>query len=199
MISSGSPKCSESSNTSVLYRSPIGIKSHAKSPNFVPYPSLISDLLLVPTTRVVSVFAKLYWIWARARAFVFIWASLVGRQGSWSRSSRYLLIGIVLYGTFRNLQSAFAWYVFSSLVTPFSGMINAVTFSAPSASATSLSTSAESMPPDTPRTTFLWPESLTNFLISPSRCVYVFCGFFMVWVCFFVSRMVDKVENACVS
>jgi len=54
------------------------------------------------------------------------------------------------------LQSAFAWYVFSSLVTPFSGMINAVTFSGPIASAMSLRTSAESAPPETPKTTFLW-------------------------------------------
>ena len=67
--------------TSVLYKSPIGMKSHARSPNFVPYPIRSSDLLLVPTTNAFSEFAKLYKMMLRARAFVFICASLDGCQG----------------------------------------------------------------------------------------------------------------------
>ena len=57
MISSGRLMCSASSNTSVLYRSAIGITSAAKSPYFVPYPRRSSDLFEVPRTRARSVFA----------------------------------------------------------------------------------------------------------------------------------------------
>ena len=59
--------------------------------------------------------------------------------------------------------------MFSSRVTPFSGISNAVTFFGPIASARSLSTSAESMPPETPRTAFVSPVAATYFFISPRR------------------------------
>src|SRR6266567_2051952 len=46
----GSPKCLARSLTALLYRSAIGWISHAPSPYFVKYPSIISLLSPVPTT-----------------------------------------------------------------------------------------------------------------------------------------------------
>jgi len=110
---------------------------------------------------------------------VFICESREGFQGRWSRSSRYLLIGTTWCLTWRYLQRPLAWNVFSSLVTPVSGMIRAVTFCGPSASESNLSVRAESIPPESPRTAFVWPEVVKYFLTSAVMWVWTFCGFFM--------------------
>ena len=59
--------------------------------------------------------------------------------------------------------------LFSSFVTPFSGMMRAVTASSPSASIASLSVSAESMPPDSPSTAFRYPAFAKYFFSSLVR------------------------------
>jgi len=59
--------------------------------------------------------------------------------------------------------------LFSSFVTPFSGMMRVVTASSPSASIASLSVSAESMPPDSPRTALRYPAFAKYFFSSLVR------------------------------
>ena len=59
--------------------------------------------------------------------------------------------------------------LFSSFVTPFSGMMRAVTLSSPSASIANLRVRAESIPPESPRTAFLYPEAVKYFLSSLVR------------------------------
>jgi len=73
--------------------------------------------------------------------------------------------------------------VFSSFVTPYSGIIRAMTLFSPSASIAILSVSAESTPPESPRTAFLYPASVKYFLSWLTKRLYVFCGFFItVWL-----------------
>ncbi len=59
--------------------------------------------------------------------------------------------------------------MFSSLVTPYSGMSTATTLFSPSASIAILSVRAESTPPESPRTAFLYPASAKYFLSRLTR------------------------------
>src|SRR5713101_4339014 len=105
-ISGGRERYLAISRTCVLYRSPIGRKSAAPSPNLVMYPQRSSLLFPVPMTMRPSVFAMKYRTIIRARARRFpraTWSAWNPR----SRFSREFTIGAIPVIR-RSMPSAFA-------------------------------------------------------------------------------------------
>jgi len=161
MMPSGTPITLASSLTSVLYRSPMGMRSAPPSPYLVKYPMSSSDLLPVPMTNRPSMLAWAYRMVIRMRAMRFPDTSLLCEPGMilW-----YVLSSCSMSYTKRVVPQARLIPCTSrrSCVGVLGeGMNTFSTLSPPRASTHSLVTTAESMPPDRPITTPEAPASLT--------------------------------------
>src|SRR5439155_640717 len=80
----GSPKYLAISLTALLYRSAIGWISHAPSPYFVKYPSIISLLSPVPTTSPLIVFGVIVQFCEQSRVGLRRKMDWVPPSGAWS-------------------------------------------------------------------------------------------------------------------
>src|SRR3989454_1169778 len=167
-ISGGRARYLAISLTCVLYRSPIGRKSEAPSPNLVMYPQRSSLLFPVPMTMRPSVFAMKYRTIIRARARRFPRATWSAWNPS-SRFSRDVTIGATPMIR-RSIPSALANFLASLRSFPPlpSGIATPSTCCGPSASAHNFATRAESTPPLSPRTTPFRPLSRNEWTRNAS-------------------------------